>query len=159
MNVLILLGERRGEKGERIVDNLYTGTDGIKFQEIADLAAGTKSYSYIGRVSNPFSTPMPIDPIKTTGTIPTFPRPKAVEHKNANQLPNPIEDALAKQRAERFKVPPVPKPVEIAQIPSASPIVKAVEEESAELTVEQTEEPINDSGNEKQTVKTNKKKM
>jgi len=157
MNVLILLGERRGEKGERIIDNLYTGIDGIKFQEIADVAARTKSYSYIGRVSNPFTAPMPIDPTPTSGTTPTFPRPKAVEQNKANQLSNPIEDALAKQRAERFKVPPVPKPVETTPISAVKPVVESVEPEIVESTTEETEEPENDSGNKNQTIKKKKK--
>lgn len=110
MQALILIGVKYPKTGGKVVENLYTGLDGVALEAAAEKAAASMDYVEIGKVVNPSCTPMAIHPQKTVATKPTFTRPKPLPAPQSKRNPlDDQQDALRKQRAERLKPTDVKK--------------------------------------------------
>jgi hypothetical protein len=101
MQAFILIGSRF-DNGKPVVENIYTGLDGVALQEASDKAAESGRYIAIGKIVNPSCTPMPITGVKTEVTTPAFPRSGGGVTPRVRQSPPHIlaRDAQEKRNRE-----------------------------------------------------------
>ena len=107
MNGYIIIGCKASVPGY-VIENIYTGPDGVAAKEAADEARKSGEWKYIGKLANPQPTPLPIDPTDIKVTKPTFITKRAAQDYQHKAVAAPVKKVEPKKTAPspKRKTPP-----------------------------------------------------
>jgi hypothetical protein len=121
MNGYIIIGCKASVPGN-VIENIYTGPDGVAAQEAADEARKSGQWKYIGKLANPQPTPLPIDPTDIKVTRPTFITKRAAQDYQHKSAAVPVKKVEAKKTPPSLRrktpskeAPPTPESTQAEQ--------------------------------------------